>query len=276
MSHRSKPPGYTLGSMLLSCLFMLVLIGTLAHAQADQKQPPNPAPAVECSTTSDLAKAPDGPDSTCIVQEIIRRGEVAAIPTLKEKFARSTDVLTKEHVASALVRLGDRNDVYWDFLEKQATAAIDSGIPDIWGYDSQGKLIPGPSPEFTAWAQAHNLSPAAAEERARLFYGAVLILATTRDPRGTPLLRQALSARNYMIQTAAAEGLAAIQDTESIPLIIDAVKKAPAEAGAVIARSLVFFDDPEAQAAVDKYVPRDSAKVLREDRAQRGTKTPWD
>lgn len=101
-------------------------------------------------------------------------------------------------------------------------------------------------------------------------------LAMTRDWRAVPLLRQALSARDYMIQSAAAEGLAAIQDKESIPLIVDAVKKAPAEAGAVIARSLVYFDDREAQAAVDKYVPKDSAKVLREDRAARRTKTPWD
>jgi hypothetical protein len=261
------------GRLLLTSLLALVSLGALAYAQ---KQPRDPAPVDECSTSSDLAKAPDGPDSICIVQEIIRRGEVAALPTLKEKFARSRDVLTKEHVASALVRLGDRNDVYWDFLEKQATAAIDSGIPDSVGYDSQGKMVPGPSAEFTAWAQTHHLSFAAAGEQERLFFAAVLILATTRDSRGIPLLRLALSVRNYLIQSAAAEGLAAIHDTGSIAFIVEACKRAPAEAGAVIARSLVYFDDPEAQAAVDKYVPKDSAKVLREDRAARGTKTPWD
>jgi len=278
MSHTSTPPGHKLGSMLLSCLFMLVLIGTFAHAQAGQRQPPNPAPAANDKQNADaVAKVrEDTPESITYVEEIVKQGQVEAVPMLEKKFARTEDVIDREHIASALVRLGDKKDVYWNFLVRQATIAIESGIPDIFAYDSQGKLIRGPSPEFTAWAQGHNLSLTAAEEQSRLFSGAVMWLAMTRDWRAVPLLRQALSARDYMIQNAAAQGLAAIQDTESIPLIIDAVKKAPAEAGAVIARSLVFFDDPEAQAAVDKYVPKDSAKALREDRAQRGTKTPWD
>jgi len=264
------------GPKLLTFLPVLALLGALAYAQADQKQSRDSGPADEGHKSSDLAKAPDGSESISIVQEIVRRGKVQAIPTLKEKFARSKDLLTKEHVASALVSLGDTKDVYWDFLVKQATVAIESAIPDFIGYDSQGKAVPGPSPEFTAWAQAHSLSVSAAGQQALLYFGAVLILATTRDLRAVPLLRQALSAPNYMIQTAAADGLAAVQDRGSIPLIIDACKRAPAESGAVIARSLVYFDDPEAQAAVDKYVPKDSAKALREDRAQRGMKTPWD
>lgn len=278
MSHTIKPPASKLGSMLLTFLFVLALLGTFAHAQADQKQPSNPAPAVNDKQSADsMAKArEDTRVSINYVEEIAKQGEVEAVPMLEEKFGRTKDALDKAHIASALVRLGDKKDIYWDFLAKQATIAIESGIPDIFAYDSQGKLIPGPSPEFTSWSQAHNLSPAAAQEQAISFLGAVMSLAVTKDWRAVPPLRQALSARNYMIQSAAAEGLAAIQDRESIPLIIDAVKKAPAEAGAVIARSLVYFDDPEAQAAVDKYVPKDSAKVLREDRAQRGLKTPFD
>lgn len=264
--------------MPLTFLCLLVLIGTFAHAQADQKQSPNPAPAVNDRQSADLmAKArADTPESIYYVVEIARQGQVGAVPMLEEKFGRTKDALDKAHIASALVRLGDKKDIYWDFLVKQATVAIESGIPDIFAYDSQGKLIGGPSQEFTAWAQAHNLSLAAAQEQAISFLGAVMALAVTMDWRAVPLLRQALSARDYMIQSSAAEGLAAIQDKESIPLIVDAVKKAPAEAGAVIARSLVYFDDPEAQSAVDKYVPKDSAKVLREDRAARGMKTPWD
>jgi len=278
MPHTINPPASRLGCMPLCFLCVLVLIGAFAHAQTGQKQSPNPAPAVNDKQSADsIAKArEDTPESIYYVEEIAKQGQVEAVPMLEDKFGRTKDALGKAHIASALVRLGDKKDIYWDFLARQATVAIESGIPDIFAYDSQGKLIPGPSPEFTSWSQAHNLSPAAAQEQVISFLGAVMSLAVTKDWRAVPLLRQALSARNYMIQSAAAEGLAAIQDKESIPLIVDAVKKAPAEAGAVIARSLVYFDDPEAQAAVDKYVPKDSAKALREDRAARRTKTPWD
>ena len=68
--------------------------------------------------------------------------------------------------------------------------------------------------------------------------------------------------------------LAEIQDKDSIPLIIEACKRAPAAAAAVIAESLVYFDDTEAQRAVDMYVPKDRAKIIREAKAQ-GKKTPW-
>ena len=97
----------------------------------------------------------------------------------------------------------------------------------------------------------------------------------TGDPRAVPLLRQALSAPSYMMQTEAAYGLAAAQDGASIPLIIGACKRAPAEAASLIATSLAYFNDPEAQSAVDRYVPKDLAKALREARAG-GKKTPWD
>jgi hypothetical protein len=38
--------------------------------------------------------------------------------------------------------------------------------------------------------------------------------------------------------------------------------------------SLVYFDDPKAQAAVDEYLPKDIAKMHRDAKA-RGKKTPW-
>jgi HEAT repeat protein len=130
---------------------------------------------------------------------------------------------------------------------RQAVPAIESDAPPIASYDSQGKLVPGPSPEFP---------------------GKVLMLAVTGDPRGIPLLRQALSSSNVMIQIFAAEGLAQMKDKDSIPLIIAACQRAPAEAAAAIARSLVYFDDLQAQSAADRYLPNESAKALREAKAK--------
>ncbi|MFZ0960168.1 MAG: hypothetical protein WAO35_04630 [Terriglobia bacterium] len=63
-------------------------------------------------------------------------------------------------------------------------------------------------------------------------------------------------------------GLAQIGDKDSIPFIIQACKRAPADAVIAIARSLVYFDDPQAQKAAGEYVPKDIAEALREERAQ--------
>jgi PBS lyase HEAT-like repeat len=131
----------------------------------------------------------------------------------------------------------------------------------------------GPSPAFVEWAKAHGQSPQSAGRDAMyLLPGRLTLLASTGDQRAIPLLRRGLSSPNHMIEIAAANGLAELQDKESIPLIIEACKRAP-EAAGVIAQSLVYFDDAEAQAAVDTYVPKDTAKGLREGKAQ-GKKTP--
>ena len=71
-----------------------------------------------------------------------------------------------------------------------------------------------------------------------------------------------------MIVIEAAMGLAQMQDKDSIPLIIEACKRAPKGFDSGIAEaSLVLFDDSQAQSAVDTYVPKDRAKTKREARA---------
>lgn len=197
---------------------------------------------------------------------MIRRGRaVEAIPTLKEQFTRVHNSLDKAQIASVLLSLGDKDEIYWDFLSKLATSIIDA--PDFWSYDSQGKLVPGPTPEFIAWAKSSKLSPAEMGEWPQYWLpGPVGALGLTGDSRAIPLLRQALSSPNHMIEAVAATGLAEMQDKDSIPFIVEACKKAPAEAAAAIAESLVYFDDADAQRAVDTYVPKDRAKILRERR----------
>jgi HEAT repeat protein len=158
---------------------------------------------------------------------------------------------------------------------KQATPTLESDAPDFMSYDSQGKSVPGPSPEFESWVKAHNLDPTGlGEDSLYVLPGKVAFLGWSRDPRAIPLLRQALSSPNHMVEIAAAMGLAEIGDKDSIPFIIEACRKAPGEAAAVIAQALVYFDDDEAQNAVDKYIPKDIAKIYRDAKAH-GKKTPW-
>lgn len=96
----------------------------------------------------------------------------------------------------------------------------------------------------------------------------MLELADTGDPRGIPLLRRALQSRNYMIAVFAAKGLVQIQDKDSIPLIIAACQRASTGFASEIAKSLIWFDDPRAQTAVDTYVAEGTRRLLRDARAQ--------
>jgi HEAT repeat protein len=248
---------------------LLTLTG-VAYGQEEQGQSNTLAYAANKANVPDaIAKVKSGDFNGVHVEIIAEAGAAEAIPILKEQFARSQDPFLKAKIASAVVRLGDKDNTYWDFLVKLATPAVESDAPDFMNYDSDGRAKPGPSPEFVAWAKAHNVSPQSVGEDSLYWLPAkVLLLGSTSDPRAIPLLRRALLSPNHQIEVAAALGLAETRDEDSIPLIIEACRRAPAEAAAVIAKSLVYFDDPQAQGAADEYIPKDMAKQDREARAR--------
>lgn len=254
-------------------LILSVVLAALAYGQQDQ--PNGPAYAADKNNVPDaIAKVKSGNFLLVHIDMIARAGAVEAIPALKAQFARSQDPLVKAKIAGALVRLGCRKDVYWDFLTKQATTAVESDAPDFMNFDPQAKTGAGPSPEFVAWANAHGQDPQSAGHDAMYWMpGRLTLLASAGDRRAIPLLRRGLSSPNHMIEAAAAEGLAELQDKESIPLIIEACKKAPQAMAGLIAESLIYFDDAEAQSAVETYVPKERARILRESKAE-GKKTP--
>jgi HEAT repeat protein len=233
----------------------------LAHAQATQKTPTELEGAIARVTSGDISSPRD-------VVVLADAGAVQAIPALEKQFKRATDVDTKVSIASGLVKLRDRDNTYWNFLLEQATLAVDGDMPDPVYSESQGKMAV-PSPELQAWADAHNVSLNTAWQYASFdIPGKVLQLAVTGDPRGIQLLQRALRSRNYLIVDAAARGLAQIQDKQSIPLIIAAIQRAPTGSNSLIAGALVYFDDTQAQSAVDNYMPKDRAAIAREARAE--------
>jgi HEAT repeat protein len=259
------------------CLWVFgALLTNSAYSQDGQSQLEKPAHAVDRANVPDaIAKVKSGEFALVHVDMIARANAVEAIPILKAQFVHVQDPLAKTKIAAALLRLGDKDDSYWDFLVKQVRPAWESDAPSLLAYDSQGKAIPGPSPEFAAWVKTHNLRPdSAAEDSFYMLPANVLNFGWSRDPRAVPFLRRALSSPNYMVEIAAALGVAEIGDKDSIPFIIEACKKAPADVAAVIAKSLVYFDRAEAQSAVDKFIPRYLADMYRDARAH-GEKTPF-
>ena len=232
----------------------------LAHGQATQKTPS------ELDTAIANVRSGDGSGRDVVI--IANAGAVQAIPALEEQFRRATDVDTKVSIASGLVKLKDRDNTYWNFLLEQATLAVDSNVPDSVYSESQGKGT-SQSPELQAWADAHNVPVNTAWHYASIdIPGKVLQLATTGDPRGIPLLRRALESRNYLIVAGAAKGLAQIQDKQSIPLIVAAAQRAPTGYNSLIAESLLYFDDAQAQSAADQLMPKEKVTMLREAKAQ--------
>jgi PBS lyase HEAT-like repeat len=214
-----------------------------------------------------IAKLKSGDINGRDIVVLANAGVVQAVPVLEEQFRHTTDADTKAQIASGLVKLGDRDNAYWNYLLEQATLAVDSNVPDAVYSESQAKMT-NQAPELQAWADAHNVSVQTTVQYARFdIPGKVLLLATAGDPRGIPLLRRALQTRNYLIATWAAKGLAQIQDKESIPLIVAAAQRAPTGYSSTIAESLVYFDDPQAQGAVDTYMPKEKAKIARDARA---------
>ena len=256
-------------SAIQTMLYFLACCGLLAGVAYGQAEPPQPA----ISRTWDkkevadaVARARSGEFNGYFAGVIGEAGAIEAIPDLERQFDLASEPLDKAKYAQVLLLLGDKKDAYWNYLVELAKPALESDAPNPIHYDAQGKSVPGLSPEWIAWARAHNKPTSAGEDAVYVFPGIVMLVGGTRDARAIPLLRRALSSPNDMIQTAAAMGLAEIQDKGSIPLIIDVCKRAPAEAAEVTARSLVYFDDPEAQKAVDTYIPKERAELLREDR----------
>jgi HEAT repeat protein len=207
------------------------------------------------------------------LQRIARAGATEAVPLLHEQFVRTEDDLLKEIIASTLVRLGDKEQAYWAFLENHAKEAVNNDAPFPFSFDAQGSTVNRQlSGEFLEWTKINNVNPkAAATAQMYTLPAEVTLLAATGDPRALPVLRKAMSSHNYLIQAAAANGLAKLQDTDSVPLIIASCKRAPSEAAALIARSLVFFNNAQAQAASETFIhDREVLEELRKLSKEKG------
>ena len=269
MSTKTKTHSVAAIRRFVHLLVAGALLSGFAYGEPGQKPPGKALDATDNGKIADkIDKARQDDDASIYyVEQIAEAKAVQAVPMLEEKFVRTKNHLDKAHIASALVRLGDRNEIYWDYLVKLAGWVIDA--PGLYSYDSQGKMVPGSGQQFIEWAKAHSLSPTEIGEWPQYWIaGPVGLLGMTGDPRAVPVLRRGLLSPNHMVEIFAAKGLAEIGDEGSVPFMIEACKRAPPDAATAIAMSLVYFDDPKAQEAVDKYLPKQAAKLEREDRAR--------
>lgn len=234
-----------------------------AAAQAGAKQCLRPPDPIEALKRNDQ-------DPFFYVQDAAAKHPAETVAILKENFANAQDERRKSEIASALIGLGNNEDIYWDFLLRMATSLLEVEASSPVKNDGQGKPTEEPSPE-EAWAKQ--------DARFNMMLRFVETVAETRDLRGVRLLRRALSSDSDIpnIQSLAAAGLSRARDNDSIPLIIDACKNAsPDVASAIASDALVYFDDGRAQSAVDQYLSKQDANFARAQKAKGiGPLGPW-
>jgi hypothetical protein len=263
---------------LLRVFWVSILSGSVAYGQGGGI-PIGPNDQDKLTTAVGEVKA----GNWASVDEVVSgAGPARAVPILHELFATSRDTETKERIAGALVKLGDKDGVYIDFMLAQATEAVDDDIPnpfplnpdrnqpqiDRQDPDALQKQV---TPEFLAWAKSRGIPlNEAGQEALYTIPGRLLQLGMTGDKRAIPVLRRGLLSHNIMIETMSASGLAQLKDKDSIPLIIDACERTPTAASAIAMFSLRSFDDPRAQSVAQSYI----AKLEEEARKRGADKKP--
>jgi hypothetical protein len=249
---------------------VLIFAAALCAANGQQHQPQSQKPfwMDDPSTLpKSTARIEQGKAFPADYEVIARWHDVHAIPLLKTQFDKTKDPATRAKIASVLLGLGVKGGPYWDYLADNAQNVLQDPPPTPFDLDANG-IATAPSSTFSEWAKKHNMSVEMAFYNATTeALGAITYLGLSDDPRAVPILRKALASKNYLIQAKAARGLANLHDTASVPAIIRVCQNAPKQTASVIAESLVYFDDPVAQHAVDLYVPQATAEELREARA---------
>ncbi len=206
------------------------------------------------------------------VSEIVRAGPERAAPILKKLFVTVPDSTTKAAIALALIKMGSDENEYWAFLLTRAkeTLASDAPFPP---FDTKGTVMPTDvSPRFKAWADAHSLTISDAAELVTFGLPTRLLqLAMTGDPRAVPILRQGLNSNNVLTQLVSAEGLAGLRDRDSIPLIVEACRRSPENAGALAMAGLMAFGDAEAQRSAEPFLSLEQLKALHNGESSPGS-----
>lgn len=257
-----------LGTKPADVLICFAAILTLTIPASSQQGPQaiSTAKQKQVQAQSELQRLKEGSFSMDAVNLFADEGVQEAIPGLEHQFAAGgMSDFDKAHIAEALVKLKDGNDRYWNYLEKTVNDLLDHPYPNPMGIDPKSNQWNGVSSEFSAWAQANHADPEQAFDDAVYIHPSyIALLGFSGDKRALPLLRRALLSPNYLIEARASQALARLQDEESVPKILEAADKAPKPAAEIIAEHLVSLSGTDAEAGVNKFVPKERANILRE------------
>ncbi len=179
------------------------------------------------------------------------------IPALRAAFSRQTEKEKKQWIAGSLIRLGDRSDLYFDYLAGYAKVAVEDRAPDFVKYDSAGRGLRGQfSAEFLEWCARNGKEPRAL---AALQFGVyppdVLALAKAGDSRARELFRRGLESPNPLVLGYCVQGLGRLHDEAALPVIGQAISRVPAGDRVVVSGQLPWFDTPAADRLFEQVTP---------------------
>lgn len=212
------------------------------------------------------------PKSLTVVHELRRRKNQAAIGPLRAAYANSTGKIQRKVIAAALMALGDKSAEYRTLLQRDAIESADRNIPfpiDTNNLNSTNQKTLTPS--FLGWASSHKVNVDDALELAlRTDPQNFLLLSLAEDPESLPIFEKGIHSQNPLIALYSAKGLARIEGTAAIPMIVEACSSQPTASANVIARTLFLFDTKDAVAAEDKFIT--DKKMLNAIRSYSGAK----
>ena len=130
-------------------------------------------------------------DEESFVEPLARAKIVQAAPDIEALFAQSKDDEERAELASVLVRLSVKDDLYWNTLVSYAQPALDNDFPDSYDMATADDPKPQFTPAFLTKAKEHGMSTEQAFQYVYFFLpNDLTYLAKSGDPRGIPLLRK--------------------------------------------------------------------------------------
>jgi hypothetical protein len=200
---------------------------------------------------NDLVKHPKDPRVIPLLRELFTQAKMSGTTQSLGVFS----VPLASEIAFTLIRLGVKDDMYFSEVAEYARVTIAADQPAPFLTDAQGKEDPVKrNPAFENWCSLRGLEWDQCMLKMAAGARAVGELSALKDKRSIDILRQALSTSNHVILLVAVDGLAKLNDTESIPAIADSCARFPPNLAQLIAMSATEFADPGVQVLFDRFI----------------------
>jgi hypothetical protein len=198
------------------------------------------------------------PFETTVIGDVERSRDPALLPALRQAFEESEGKREKQYIAGTLIKLGDKDARYFEYLAGFARRAVESSAPTIFTTGPDGMVVKGVvNPEFDRWCREHGLDvQRELANQLRTYPEDLMLLATARDARGRDLLRLGLASQNPLIVVQAAQGLGVLDDRAYIPEIVSAASRFPVNTiGVSITAVLSAYQDEAVQREILAALP---------------------
>ncbi len=179
------------------------------------------------------------------------------VPALEAAFAKRQIKEEKQWIAATLLRLGEKADVYFDFLAGYVKEAIEDRTPLFEEFDQNGISLRGQfSAEFENWCALNHKDPKQVAGIQFLVYPMdVRTLAQAEDRRAIRLLERGLESPYPGVVAYSAQGLGRLNVLPTIPLISEAVQRIPVGERGAIAMELPWYAGGDAEQLFERLIP---------------------